>query len=309
MTCRSIVGRVALQLGILTIGLLPLAGVAAEPPEARRQALHAAQEAADKAMIKGPTAVLLKDQAKLELPAAYGYIPRKEAADLLTAMGNSVGDQFIGVVLPLEGSEQHWFATLSYDPAGYIKDDDAKHWKSDELLDSLKSGTESGNERRRNMGLPEIVVTRWIETPAYAPDTHQLVWSVEVKRKNGGGNDPGVNYNTYVLGREGFVSMDVVTQASTVEHDKEAARRLLSLVAFNPGKDYGAFNSSTDKVAAYGLAALVAGVAVKKLGLLALAGAAIVKFAKLIIIAVVAFFAGIKKWLKSRVKREPETTA
>jgi len=54
-------------------------------------------------------------------------------------------------------------------------------------------------------------------------------------------------------------------------------------------------------VAAYGLAALVAGVAVKKLGLLALFAATIAKFAKLIAIAVAAFGAGIVRWFKSRV--------
>ena len=46
---------------------------------------------------------------------------------------------------------------------------------------------------------------------------------------------------------------------------------------FNQGKRYGDFDSTTDKVAAYGLAALVAGVVVKKLGLLALLAATAVK--------------------------------
>ena len=47
----------------------------------------------------------------------------------------------------------------------------------------------------------------------------------------------------------------------------------MAAVKFNDGKRYTDFDSSTDKVAAYGLAALVAGVAAKKLGLLAIAGA------------------------------------
>ena len=70
---------------------------------------------------------------------------------------------------------------------------------------------------------------------------------------------------------------------------------------FKSGKRYGDFNSSTDKVAAYGLAALVAGVAAKKLGLLALFAATILKFAKVIAIAVAAFGAGIVRWFKSRL--------
>ena len=55
-----------------------------------------------------------------------------------------------------------------------------------------------------------------------------------------------------------------------------------------------------DRVAAYGLAALVAGVAAKKLGLLALFAAFVVKFAKVIVIAIAAFGAAIVRWFKAR---------
>jgi len=74
-------------------------------------------------------------------------------------------------------------------------------------------------------------------------------------------------------------------------------------VDFNSGKRYGDFNSSTDKVAAYGLAALVAGVAAKKLGLLALLAAMAVKFAKIIAVSVAALIVAIKRWLKGRTAR------
>ena len=67
---------------------------------------------------------------------------------------------------------------------------------------------------------------------------------------------------------------------------------------FNSGKRYGDFNSSTDKVAAYGLAALVAGVAAKKLGLLALIVAGVVKFAKVLLVAIAAAFAAFRKWFR-----------
>lgn len=53
-------------------------------------------------------------------------------------------------------------------------------------------------------------------------------------------------------------------------------------------------------MAAYGLAALVAGVAAKKLGLLAMGGIFIAKFFKLIVVALVAFGAAIKRRLGGR---------
>jgi uncharacterized membrane-anchored protein len=190
--------------------------------------------------------------------------------------------------------------TVDYEPSGYIKDDDAKDWKADELLQNLKDGTEAGNEHRRDVGVPEIEVSRWVEKPAYDAQTHRLVWSAEVREKGGQDTDPAVNYNTYLLGREGYVSLDLITSSASVEADKPAAHELLAAVNFNDGKRYTDFNSSTDKVAAYGLAALIGGIAAKKLGLLAAAGVFIAKFAKLIIVGVAAAGGAVAKWFKSR---------
>ena len=87
---------------------------------------------------------------------------------------------------------------------------------------------------------------------------------------------------------------------STVEGDKSAARQLLSAVSFNPGKRYEDFNQSTDRVAAYGLAALVGGLAAKKLGLLAAIAAFCAKFAKVIIAGAAAVSAGVFKRFKRK---------
>ena len=147
---------------------------------------------------------------------------------------------------------------------------------------------------------PPIEVTRWIEKPSYDASTHRLVWSAELKDKDSTGDDAGINYNTYVLGREGYVSLNLVTSAAEVEAHKPAAHELLAAVNFNDGKRYSDFNASTDKVAAYGLAALVGGVAAKKLGLLATLGVLLAKFGKILIIGAVALGAGVMKFLKGK---------
>lgn len=270
-------------------------------PTAAEAARSAARDAARAAIQRGPVTVKLRDQAQLNLPEGFGFIPQKESTALMSAMGNSPGDDLLGLIVPL--GEAHWYVVAYYDPSGYIKDDDAKHWDADKLLQSLKDGTEAGNAARTRVGVPPLKVTRWIEPPAYTADSHRLIWSVEAQRKDGVSEDPTVNYNTYVLGREGFISMNLITSASGVNDDKAAARVLLSAVNFNDGKRYGDFNSSTDKVAAYGLAALVAGVAAKKIGLLALLAATVVKFAKVIAVAVAAGIAVVTRWLRGRGAR------
>ncbi len=154
--------------------------------------------------------------------------------------------------------------TLDYEPAGYIKDDDAKHWDADELLQNLKDGTEAANEHRQKMGI-RAHRSQPLDRSAFAYEapTHRLIWAAEVRDKGGADQDPGVNYNTYVLGREGYISLNLITAASAIETHKAAARELLGAIDFNSGKRYADFNASTDKVAACGLAALIGGVAAK----------------------------------------------
>lgn len=268
-------------------------------PEAKADAGKAVWQAAGAAMIHGPSTVTLKDQAQLALPAGYGFVPPKEGAAVMDMLGNQTDERFVGLIFP-EAEESSWFVTMEYEPSGYIKDDDAKDWNADELLQSLKDGTEAANEHRRDIGVAEIQVTRWVEKPAYDAQTHRLVWSAEAREKGGQDADPTVNYNTYVLGREGYVSLNLITNSSTVATDKPSAHQLLAAVNFNEGKRYGDFNGSTDKVAAYGLAALIGGLAVKKLGLLAGLGLFFAKFAKLIVVGVAAAGGAIAKFFKGR---------
>lgn len=308
MTCRGAI----LMLG-LVFGQAPMA--CADEPSTEQDASNPAAEKvkalwqdATAAMMHGPSRVTFHDQAELNLPSGYAFVPKKESAALMHAMGNRTGDDFIGLIFP-ESAERSWMVSIAYEDAGYIKDDDAKQWDADELLQNLKDGTEAANEERAKIGVPAIQVTRWIEKPAYEAGEHHLVWSAEVKLKDQPDNDPSVNYNTYVLGREGFVSMNLIASASTIAEDKPVARKLLAAVKFNDGKRYADFNSSTDKVAAYGLAALIAGVAAKKLGLLALVGAFVLKFAKVFAVAAAAAGGGAWKWLRGRRAKDPGTPA
>ena len=302
---HKLLSRMLCILPLIVALAAPALAADTAPPSAQQQAVQKAAAAARAALVKGPANVALREQATLALPEHFGFVPRKEAVPLMEAMGNTVDEEFLGLVYPLgDGPNTDWFVTLDYSASGYVKDDDAKHWDADKLLQSLKDGTEAGNEERAKIGVPPLVVTRWIEPPAYDAGTHRLVWSAEAKRKDGADADPTVNYNTYLLGREGYVSLNLITSASAVDGDKSSAHALLDALSFNSGKRYGDFNSSTDKVAAYGLAALVAGVAAKKLGVIALLAAAAVKFAKLIAVAVAGAFVGIGRWLKSRTARQ-----
>lgn len=279
---------------------------AAPAPSAVDAEEKAAFKAAGEALQKGPLDVPLAGEARLALPQGFAYIPRQEGARLMRAMGNTAGDAFLGLVVPRSKDNTFSFYELSYEPAGFIKDDDAKDWKADELLQQLRDGTAEGNKRRAAMGIPEMEVTGWLEAPHYNADRHQLVWSIASRSKGAPAEESdGVNYRTLVLGREGYFAMTLVTDKAHLDELRAPTATLLDRLTFDPGKQYANFNASTDHVAEFGLAALVAGVAAKKLGLLALAVAFVLKFAKIIALAVAGFVWAVRKKLGWARKNAP----
>jgi len=272
----------------------------AQPNAAAQAEMQAAVDAANKAAVAGPTEIKLVDQAMLKLPDGLMYISAAQAGRLLAAMGNRVGDNLLGVVVS-PAADANWFVVLRFFKSGYIKDDEAKEWKTEELLANLKEGTEEGNKERRSRGISEIEVVGWVEAPKYDAATHRLVWSLESKEKSAPpSTERGVNYNTYALGRDGYVSMNLVTALKKIDAERPVAHQLLAALQYNGGKQYGDFNSATDHVAEFGLAALVGGVAAKKLGLFALAFAFLLKFAKVIGIAAIGIAAVAVKFFRRK---------
>lgn len=128
-------------------------------------------------------------------------------------------------------------------------------------------------------------------------------------RGAGASTEQTVNYNTYLLGRNGYFALDFITSLDRIEVEKPTARELLANLSFAPGKRYEDLNSSTDKIAAYGIAALVGGLVAKKLGLLALAALFVVKFVKVIALGAAAVMAGIAKWFRRRASSGGGTQA
>ena len=279
----------------------------ASDPTARQAELQAAFQEADAAKKTGPVDIPLLDQATLRLPANFLFVPRPAADKVLKALGNGVGDNLLGLIYSTSDND-NWMAIARYEKSGHIKDDDAKQWNVEELYDNLKEGTDESNKERASRGIPEIEITGWVEKPIYQPGPHQLVWSMGVKQKgNSNAADRSVNYNTYVLGREGYISLNFITGAQEIEAQKPVAQNLLAAMTFNPGKTYGDFNADTDHMAEFGLAALVGGVAAKKLGFFALIAAFAAKWIKLIVLAAVAMIAGIRKYLGGKKKSAEET--
>jgi uncharacterized membrane-anchored protein len=228
----------------------------------------------------GPRKVDLGHDVEFDLPAGYAFLGPPHAGKVMESMGNLYNDNLLGIVIA-DQEQAQWFVTLRYDAEGYVKDDEKID--ADELLGSMRDGLEEFNEERKTKGFPPLALDGWDEKPHYDRSAHHLVWCLRVSDKDGA----SANFNTRVLGRKGYVSINLVTDPNDVQTDKHHASAVLAATRFKSGARYEDFDGSKDKVAEYGLAGLVLGGAglgamkLVKLGLLA-------KFWKVLLAAVIA---------------------
>ena len=307
---ESLVLKLFAAAGVMLLAMLASSSTFAQsapPSEAAREAeLAAAWQAAGKVGTAGPSDVALIDQATLKLPAGYFFIPRNEGARVLRALGNVINDETLaGVVIGTHPGDQ-WMVVIRYIKEGYIKDDDAKNWNADELLKNLSDGVEETNKDRVARGFPEMQIVGWVEPPGYDATTHRLVWSMLGKHKGEPDDAPkNVNYNTYALGRDGYFSLNLLSASDRIAGEKAVAKELLADLTYNAGKRYEDFSATTDRIAEYGLLALVGGVAVKKLGLFALMAALVLKFAKVILVGAAMLGAAVMRFFRRKPRGNP----
>ena len=250
----------------------------------------------------GPTEAKLGDQARLKVPQGYRFLGALETQRLLKQMGNFPSGSELGLITSAAGAEQ-WFMVVRYIDAGYVKDDEAANWDADALMASIKEGTEEDNKTRQSQGFPPLLIRGWEEKPRYDNQANKVVWAISAQERE----SVGVNYNTLALGRQGYLSMNMVGSLEDLPTLKPHVSLLLSNVEFVEGKRYSDFNSATDKVAAVGLTALIAGAAIKS-GLFAKLWAFIIPLVvagkKLLMLLVIALGGLAAKYFKKKAAPE-----
>lgn len=254
--------------------------------------------------VTGPTTAKLGDNlARIDVPEGYVFADAEETQKFMVMTGNPPSGDELGVIMPAEEGK-NWFLLFEYDEVGYVKDDEQDKIDADAILESVREGTEASNEERKKLGGGEIHVVGWFEKPHYDPRSHNLVWAIEAKGEVD--TDRSVNYDVRLLGRSGYISATLVTDPSALQADLPHVQTLLSGFSFEQGKRYADWVSG-DKVAEYGLTALIAGgagAAAVKLGFFAYLGKLLAKGGKLIAAGLVALGAGLKKVLGGRKKEE-----
>ncbi|AXA93894.1 DUF2167 domain-containing protein [Massilia sp. YMA4] len=242
--------------------------------------------------------------ATLDLPAGFRYLPPADAGRLLSeGWGNPPGIETLGMIVPTAVNpltREGWGVVVTYEKDGHVKDDDADNIKYDELLKSMQESMQEANEERKKQGYQAMTLVGWAEAPHYDKASHKLYWAKELHSE--GDKENGLNYNIRVLGREGVLVLNAVASMDQIGHIRKEMKTVTAFSDFTPGNRYADFDEKTDKVAEYGLAALIAGGAAAKLGLFGKLFAVLLAFKKLIIVGLGALGVGIAKLLGRKRK-------
>lgn len=207
--------------------------------------------------------------ASLQIPNQFRFLNGHDANTVLVQLwGNPSQPEPLGMLVPADISplsRAFWGVIISYEENGYVKDKDAEKINYDELLNQIRKGAQASNKEREKQGYPPIEIVGWAAPPRYDQSAHKLHWAKEVRFGNETENT--LNYNIRILGRRGVLVLNSVAGMSQLPEIQSNTPAILSAVNFNSGNRYADFNpASGDKVASYGIAALVAGGVAAKLG-------------------------------------------
>jgi uncharacterized membrane-anchored protein len=269
--------------------VLGVGGVWAEPAADDPQELRSKLQALH--WIKGPTTVTVGDNAHLRVPDDYVFLDVANTAKFEEILHNLGAGKEV-MVAP---KSLQWTAYLDFTAAGYVKDDEKIDAPA--LLKTLKQNTDDANRERARRGWDPVHIVDWATPPAYNPETRRLEWATLLES----GNDRGVNFFTKILGRRGFTSVVLATDPADLSTARGELETLVDGYSYDSGESYADWRQG-DKVAEYGLAALIVGgaaaVAAKK-GLFSALFAFLVAGWKI----VAAAMAGAIAWLRTRLRR------
>jgi uncharacterized membrane-anchored protein len=246
--------------------------------------------------------------ATLDLPANFRYLDRDDSARLLEAWGNPPGSTSLGMIVPAgvnPMSPESWGVVITYDKDGHVKDDDADGINYTKLLKEMQEGLQEDNAERKKQGYRAMTLIGWAEQPHYDKTSHKLYWAKELQSE--GEQHHGLNYNIRVLGREGVLVLNAVAGIEQLDQIRSDMQQVTSFTNFTNGNRYADFNGSTDKVAEYGIAALVAGGVAAKLGFFGKLLALLLAFKKLIVLGVAAAGSVVWKFFKRTPKEAPQS--
>ena len=247
----------------------------------------------------------LKDGlAKLTVPKEFCFLGPDDTETVLVKLWNNPPSDTkpLGLLIPAGMtplSSNVWVVTIDYSADGFVKDDDAATINYTNLLQQMQKSLADENPERQKKGYPAITLVGWAAPPHYDAITHKLYWAKDVKFE--GDTNDVLNYSIRMLGRKGVLELNAIAGVDQLGEIDNQIPKILGMVDYKEGNRYADFDPKTDKVAKYGIAALVAGgvlAVAAKAGLLKVLWLGLLAAKKFVFIAAVGAAAYFKKFFK-----------
>jgi uncharacterized membrane-anchored protein len=191
----------------------------------------------------------LDGKAHFKVSESYTFLASADTDKFLKLNGNPPPGNAV-TIAPTKGN---WFGILTFAPEGYVKDDEKID--ADALLKSLRDNNEAGNTEKQKQGYRTLTLEGWALAPRYDRENKRLEWGTLLRSQD---NQKVVNVSTRILGRSGYTSAILVTSPETLDTDLQDFKTALKDFDYVKGEKYSEWRDG-DKVAAYGLGALVLG--------------------------------------------------
>jgi uncharacterized membrane-anchored protein len=199
----------------------------------------------------GPTTKELGVEAKIKVPSGYVFADGDNTRTFMETIGNPATDMEVGCLAP---EHLQWFLVFEFNQVGYVPDDEKDSLDEDALLESIIASTEKSNKVRERRGITPIEVRGWHTTPRYDNQTHNLEWAIKAVSDG----EALINHNTRILGRNGVMEVTFVGEHYDLSTKLTAAKKALNGFHYVQGNRYEEYIKG-DKIAKYGLGALIAG--------------------------------------------------
>ena len=277
--------RLSIALAFLSLAWLAPAALAQDNPIYKKIQALAWQQSPAKGDIAG--------KATIGLDGELRFLDATNTSEFLTLQGNLPRPNTYTVA----AKNLTWFSVFKFVEEGYVQDDE----KIDEgaLLKALKENNVLASEERKKRGLPGLFLEGWFIAPRYDKETRRLEWATLLRSDSG---EKVVNFSTKILGRRGHMDAVLVSDPQNLEADIKEFKTALKGFDYVSGERYSEWKQG-EKIAAYGLGALVLGgaaaVATKK-GFWALLGGLLAAGWKVVAGVAVALLAGIGSIFKKK---------
>jgi uncharacterized membrane-anchored protein len=238
----------------------------------------------------GPAIGKLGSVAQISIPSGYKFTGKDGTKRVMEITQNPASGHELGALIPAT-KDQEWFVIFEFEDTGYVRDNEKDKLDAAAMINTITKATEESNKVRAENGWPAFHVVGWSREPYYDSQTHNLTWAIVGKSQPPGKpEEQSVNYSVRMLGRQGVMRADLVLSPAETTQVLPEFQNLLTGFSFVPGQTYADWRKG-DKVAEYGLTALVVGGAAAA----ALKSGLLLKFWKLIVAAFVALAAFIKR--------------